>query len=89
MNAASTTTNTLEFYYINNIRDYCYDMTQMNGLEIINLKMFISNDMAAKHGSLGAYQHDALYVVAAFTENVANMDEFIGQLNLRLLEWQG
>ena len=62
------------------------------------LKQFVSNDMAAKYGSFGPYQHDIgiyfegetpVYVIAVFTENVMNVDEFIGQLNLRLLEWQG
>ena len=62
------------------------------------LKQFVSNDMAAKYGSFGPYQHDIgiyfegetpVYVIAVFTENVMNVDEFIGQLNLRLIEWQG
>lgn len=136
----NTATNTLAFYYIDNVGDYWYDVTQMSGLDITNpeimegnfattdimahtlmraveneqyatvvaimrnaqadfrLKMFVSNDMAAKYGSFGAYQHDIgvyfegdtpLYVVAVFTESVPNVDAFIGQLNLRLLEWQG
>lgn len=136
----NTATNVLALYYMDNMGDYWYDMTQMSGLDVTNpevmegnfttanimahtlmqaveneryativeimrdaqadfrLKQFVSNDMAAKYGSFGPYQHDIgiyfegetpVYVVAVFTENVANVDEFIGQLNLRLLEWQG
>lgn len=136
----NTATNVLALYYMDNIGDYWYDVTQMSGLDVTDpevtagnyttadimahtliqaveneqyatiigimrdaqadfrLKQFVSNDMAAKYGSFGPYQHDIgiyfegetpVYVIAVLTKNVANVDEFIGKLNLRLLEWQG
>ena len=32
----NTATNTLAFYYIDNVGDYWYDVTQMSGLDITN-----------------------------------------------------
>lgn len=61
------------------------------------LKQYVSEGMAAKYGSYEEWQHDTgiyydgetpVYLLVVLTNGVGNVDEFMGDLNLQINEWQ-
>lgn len=61
------------------------------------LKQYVTTGMAAKYGSYGAWQHDtgiyyedeeAVYLLVVLTYGLENVDEFMGELNYQIKEWQ-